>query len=396
MRHAGRVGFAEVDAQGPSPTEGVDRAQVRRYLGPSMSEERGEQAVDIERRKTDHIDLCVSGDVGFEAKTTLFEEVELVHDALPELHMDELDTSVTLFGKRLVAPIFIAAMTGGNERARAINLELARIAEEEGVGFGLGSQRAMLDPAVGRDRTYGVREVAPTALVLGNLGGVQARLASVEALRDLVARAGADALCIHLNPAMELVQPGGDRDFAGVLETLERLVGELGVPVVAKETGSGIGPAAARKLARAGVRHVDVSGAGGTSWVAVEMQRATGEAKRLGALLRDWGVPTAASVVCCAARRPSFETIIATGGVSNGVDVARAIALGASAAGIARPVLQALEQGGVESARAFLRRTCDELRAVMLLTGCRTVAELRNVDRLLGPRLSQWASLASR
>ncbi|MFO0548973.1 MAG: type 2 isopentenyl-diphosphate Delta-isomerase [Polyangiaceae bacterium] len=354
-----------------------------------------EPALDISQRKSDHIDLCATGDVAFKAKTTLFEEVELVHDALPEMTLDDIDPSLELFGKKLSAPIVIAAMTGGTEKARAINLELARIADEEGYGFGLGSQRAMLDASAGRDPTYDVRAVAPKVLLLGNIGGVQARASGRAALEDLVGRVRADALCVHLNPAMEIVQPGGDRDFSGIVDTLGELADELSIPVIAKETGCGIGPRAASKIAGAGVRHLDTSGAGGTSWVAVEMQRAAGDAKHLGTVLRDWGVPTAASVIVAARTRPRFHTVIATGGVSSGIDVAKAIALGAHAGGIARPVLQALTEGGPEGARAFLRRVKAEIMSVMLLVGARNLDELRDADVILGPQLERWRLLAS-
>ncbi|NUP10605.1 MAG: type 2 isopentenyl-diphosphate Delta-isomerase [Polyangiaceae bacterium] len=350
---------------------------------------------DIQQRKADHIDLCATGDVGFRAKTNLFDDVDLVHDALPELHVDEVDTSVTLFGKKLSAPIVIAAMTGGTEKARAINLELAKIADEEGYGFGLGSQRAMLDASAGRDPTYDVRKVAPKVLLLGNIGAVQARQSGLAALEDLVGRVQADALCIHLNPAMEIVQPGGDKDFTGIVDFLGEAADELSVPAIAKETGCGIGPRAAHKIASAGIRHLDVSGAGGTSWVAVEMQRARGDEKHLGTVLRDWGVPTAASVVIAAATRPRFNTIIATGGVSGGVDIAKAIALGAHAGGIARPVLQALTEGGPEGARAFLSRVRQEIKACMLLVGARNVSEMRSAPLIVGERLERWQRLAA-
>lgn len=349
---------------------------------------------EISSRKADHIDLCVSGDVGFHAKTTLFDAVELVHDALPELSLDDVDTSVTLFGKRLRAPIIIAAMTGGTERARGINRELAQIAEERGYGFGLGSQRAILK---GQPRdTYEVRDVAPTALVLGNIGGVQARTLATDAVRGLVDDVGADALCVHLNPAMEIVQPEGDRDFVGVVDALERLVAELGVPVIAKETGCGLGAQAVKKLAKAGVRHVDVSGAGGTSWVAVEAARAAGNARTLGDALREWGVPTAASVMIAHRVRPRFKTIIATGGVASGMDAAKAIALGAHAAGMARPVLQALVAGGRAGAVAFLNQAEAELRAIMLLVGARNVRDLQNAPIVLGPALERWTAASRR
>jgi isopentenyl-diphosphate Delta-isomerase len=344
---------------------------------------------DIGKRKADHIDLAARGDVAFRRTTTLFECVRLVHDALPELHLDEIDASVTLFGKRLRAPIVIAAMTGGTPRAGDLNRELARLAEKRGYGFGLGSQRAMhVDQS--RGDTYLVRDVAPTALVLGNVGVVQAREMSTADARALVDRVGADALCVHLNPAMEVVQPGGDRDFRGGLGALARLVAELGVPVVAKETGCGLSRPVVRRLYDAGVRHVDVSGAGGTSWVAVETQRAEGDAKALGQAFWDWGVPTAASVAY-AAREP-FETVIATGGVQSGLDVAKAIALGAHAAGLARPVLQALVNDGPEAAERFLDQVEAELRTAMLLTGSRRVGDLRRAGRIFTGELREWVS----
>jgi isopentenyl-diphosphate delta-isomerase len=224
-------------------------------------------------------------------------------------------------------------MTGGIERAATINRELSAIAEARGYGFGLGSQRAMhVDPSKGG--TFRVRDVAPTALILGNLGVVQARQMSTDEVRALVTDVGADALFIHLNPAMEIVQPGGDRDFTGAVATLGRLAAELGFPVIAKETVCGLSATAASQLLRAGVRHVDVSGAGGTSWVAVEMHRATSGERALGEAFREWGIPTAASVAWMAAAH--METIIATGGIGTGLDVAKAIALGASAAGSKR------------------------------------------------------------
>ncbi len=346
---------------------------------------------DIAGRKADHLELCATGDVGFRAKTTRLEDVELVHDSLPELALDEIDASVTVFGKRLRAPLFIAAMTGGTDRAREINRELASIAEERGYGFGLGSQRAMLGGE--RVDTFEVRAVAPTTVLLGNLGVVQARALGTAQIADLAARVGADALCIHLNPAQEIVQAGGDRDFKGAIATLERLVEELPIPVVAKETGCGLGPRAAAKLARAGVRHVDVSGAGGTSWVAVEAERATAGARALGDALREWGVPTAAAVAFARATRPRFRTIIATGGVGTGLDAARAIALGAHAVGIARPVLQAFVGGGRAGARAFLEGVEAELRAVMLLVGAANVEELRKAPRVIRGELRRWIEL---
>lgn len=345
---------------------------------------------NIEKRKADHIAITASGEADFRDKGTLLDEVHLVHDALPDRHLDEIDLSTTLFGKRLAAPVIISAMTGGTESAAAINRDLARAAEALGLGFGLGSQRAMV---VRPDLawTFTVRDVAPTTLVLGNLGLVQAREMETARVRELVAAVGADALCVHLNPAMELVQPGGDRDFRAGRETLARLHGELGVPVVAKETGCGLSRAVGRAVREIGITAVDVSGAGGTSWVGVETRRAEGAARRLGEEFWDWGIPTAASVGLLA---DLGLDIIATGGLRSGLDVARAIALGAAAGGLAAPVLRAWRSGGYDGAVAFLEEVIASVRAAVFLTGCRTPAELRRAPRVVGPRLRAWLEQA--
>jgi len=345
---------------------------------------------DISRRKDDHLDLATTGDVGFKQTTTLFECVRLVHDALPELAVEDIDTSVQVLGKRLRSPILIAAMTGGSERAERINKELASIAEERGYAFGLGSQRAM-HKHPSRSTTYAVRDVAPTALLLGNLGIVQAAQMSNTEVQSLVAVVGADALCIHLNPAMELVQDDGDRDFRGGLATLERLLG-LGLTLVVKETGCGLSSHVARRLRQIGVEHVDVSGAGGTSWVAVETHRASSARRPLGQAFWEWGIPTAASVALCAPH--GFKTIFATGGVGSGLDIAKAIALGASAGGIARKALQALETGGRLAALAFFDQLEAELRATMLLTGSSNLRALTKAPRLVSGELAEWIRVA--
>src|SRR5450432_1636076 len=344
---------------------------------------------DIADRKTDHLDLATSGDVGFKRTTTLFECVRLIHDALPDLDLDSVDLSCTVLGKTLRAPILIAGMTGGAARAERINLELAAIAEERGYAFGLGSQRAMLKRPETKS-SYAVRRVAPNALLLGNLGVVQASKMGSAEIQDLVGAVGADALCVHLNPAMEIVQEEGDRDFRGGLDTLARLVSELGLPVIAKETGCGLSHAVALKLRRVGVEHVDVSGAGGTSWVAVETQRAQAEKKALGQAFWEWGVPTAASVAWVHSH--GFETVFATGGMQSGLDIATAIALGASAGGIARSALQALERGGPSGARQFFAGIEAELRAALLLTGSANLAALRHASRVITGELKDWLS----
>lgn len=347
----------------------------------------------ISKRKNDHLDLATHGDVGFRNKTTLLECVELVHDALPELSLDEIDLRARILGRTLRAPIILAGMTGGTERARRVNRELAAVAEELGYGFGVGSQRPMLKDPATLD-TYQVRDVAPSVLLLGNIGGVQASAMPSGEVGALASAIGADALCVHLNPAMEVVQSEGDRDFRGVAATLERLAAELPCPVVAKETGCGISANVAERLGACGIRDVDVSGAGGTSWVAVEAERASVEDRPLGQAFWDWGIPTAASLLCVA--RARFRTVIATGGITSGLDAARALVLGAHAVGIARPVLQAFESGGRPRVIELLRGVERELKTALLLMGARDLAAARERPRLLRGELRHWQELVER
>lgn len=345
-----------------------------------------EQRALISQRKTDHINLCASGEVEFRSKGTLLDDLQLIHDALPDRHLDDVDLRTPLLGKVLAAPIVISAMTGGTDEAQEINRDLARIAEELGLGFGLGSQRAMLvRPET--TRTFVVRDVAPRVLLLGNIGLVQARDLTTAQVRSLVDGVGADALCVHLNPAMELIQPGGDRDFRGGLDTIARLHAELGVPVVVKETGCGLSRRVGQAVRRVGITAVDVSGAGGTSWVGVETRRAQADEKALGEELWDWGIPTGASV---AALSDLGLQIVATGGLRSGTDVAHALALGATAGGLAAPVLRAYKAGGYAGTVRYLQQVIATVRAITFLSGCQRPSELASAPRVLGSRLRAW------
>ena len=340
---------------------------------------------EIDRRKASHLALCATGDVEARGET-LLGEVHLLHDALPELSWEEIDLSVDLFGRQLQAPILISGMSGGAEEATALNRTLAAVAQKFGFGMGLGSQRAMLlHPELAA--SYRVRDVAPDILLLANLGAVQAREAGIAAVEDAVGSVGADALCIHLNPAQELVQDEGDRDFRGCLATLGELAAALPVPLLVKETGCGFAPGTAARLREAGVTWVDVSGAGGTSWTAVEALRGSPRQRRLGRSLREWGIPTAAALVF--ARRAGLRAV-ASGGIRDGGDAARALALGAEAVGLALPFLRAYTAGGAEGLREEASALTEALRAVMLLTGVRRVTDLRRVPRVLGPTLRSW------
>ncbi len=344
----------------------------------------------ISTRKADHLDLCTDGDVAFRDKTNLFEAVDLVHDALPELAVADVDLRTTFAGKTLSAPLIIAAMTGGVDRADAINRDLARVAEELGIGFAFGSQRPLLTKGI-RDG-YAVRDVAPTALLLGNIGVVQARQTPSATLTELIESCGTDALCVHLNPAMEVVQPEGDDDFRGGLDTLARLHADLSVPVIVKETGCGLSRRVGERIESIGIQWVDTSGAGGTSWVAVEAQRAEEHQQHLGQTYWDWGIPTAGSVAQLSGLGLG---ICATGGMTNGLMIAKAIALGACCGGIARPFLQAHATGGINAVRETAQRIIHEIRIACLLTGAATISELQDQPIIVAPPLAEWIPTGS-
>jgi isopentenyl-diphosphate delta-isomerase len=340
---------------------------------------------ELQERKLAHLALCAHEDVE-SRRSTLLEEVHLLHEALPDLSLGEIDLSVEMLGRRLRAPILISGMTGGAPRAGEINRALATVAQKYGFAMGLGSQRTLLGNPEAVD-TYQVRDVAPDVLLLGNVGAVQAREVDPERVAELVHSVHADALCVHLNAAQELVQQEGDRDFRGCLEAIAELVQSLPVPVVVKETGCGFAPATLARLREAGVSWVDVSGAGGTSWTRVESLRGTGRQREIGDLLRDWGIPTAVALVW--ARRAGLHTI-ASGGIRDAVDVVRALALGARVVGLALPFLRAHESAGLPGLIALAERLSEGLRALFLLVGARTTDEVARAPRVLGGGLSAW------
>lgn len=350
---------------------------------------------DPYQRKRDHIALCNTGEVGPGRGSPggLFDEVWLVHDAMPELSMDALDTTTRLLDHTLRAPVMVTGMTGGPPEAGEINRGIARICDRLGLAFGVGSQRVITKADISA-ATFTVRDVAPDVALFGNIGVNQARDLGVEAVRALMDRIGADYMAVHLNPAMELVQPGADADsdFRAGYETIARLVDALDGRVLVKECGTGLSPRVVRRLHRAGVRAVDVSGSGGTSWVKVEALRAKDRLAALGHLFADWGIPTAAATAMAHGIGPQ---IVASGGVGDGLTAGKALALGADVVGCARPVLQAFldeDGGGAEGAEAFLDAFVQGIRMVMALTGCRTPAALRRAPRVVGPRLAAWVA----
>jgi len=349
---------------------------------------------EIEKRKERHLRLSLDENVQSDIGTG-FEDVRLIHRALPEIDLEEIDTETELFGKKLSSPLIVSAITGGTGFAKEINSTLAEVAEELGIGIGVGSQRiALEDPGVEHTFTV-VREKAPSSLVMGNIGCPQLSLGwGVDEAKRCVDMINADALGIHMNPLQEAVQVGGDTQYKGVLDKIKEITGELGTPVVMKETGCGISREVAMSLEAAGASALEVSGVGGTSWAAVEHHIAKVEGKKsqetLGDALWNWGIPTAISVV-----ETSGSTelkIIASGGLRTGVEMAKAVSLGADAVGIAKPFLEKAVEGK-EALREHVEDILREFRTVMFLVGAKNVEELRNVPVVVLGRTSEWLSL---
>lgn len=339
----------------------------------------------IGSRKLDHLKLCQEMDVEYRDKTTLLENVHLVHQALAGLSFDGIRTETRFMGRRLKAPLLIGALSGGVEEARDLNRDLAKAAQRLGIGLCLGSQRPMLeDPKAAG--SYQVRRWAPDVPIVGNVGIQQAAKAGVGRLAGLVRSIGADGLAIHLNAAQELSQSEGDRSFPDGSAVLKALSRRLPGRVMVKETGCGISREAASRIKAAGVRIVDVAGAGGTSWPWVERLRSPrrGTKRRW---LDEWGIPTAVSL---------FEVqglglqIVASGGVRNGLDAAKCLALGADLVAMALPVLRSHGRGGLDGVVGFLSGVIEELKTVMLLSGAGDLQALARTGPVITGNLKEW------
>jgi isopentenyl-diphosphate delta-isomerase len=327
-------------------------------------------------RKAEHIRINLEENVQFPRLTTGFEQYTFMHQAVPEIDLSAVSTRCRFLGKQLQAPLLISSMTGGTDEARQINRNLALAAQEAGIAMGLGSQRAAIERPALAD-TFRVRDVAPDIVLFANVGAVQLNYGyGIEQCQRAVDMVEADALILHFNVLQEAVQPEGDTNFAGLLSRIEQVCRSVSVPVIAKEVGWGFSEQAARQLVDAGIRIIDVAGSGGTSWSEVEYHRAPTEFHaQVAAAFADWGIPTAHSLIYARRAGPDVA-LIASGGVRNGIDVAKAIALGAQLVGLAGPFLKS----SVISSEAVLetiRLLRTQLSIAMLCVGASDLASLR-------------------
>jgi isopentenyl-diphosphate delta-isomerase len=349
-------------------------------------------APKTQERKNDHLDICLRENVQARKITTGFEDLHLVHNALPEINLKDIDTSTTVFNHRFTAPIIVEAMTGGTSYTIKINVALARAVQELGLGMGVGSQRVALENPDVETSFKIVRKEAPEAFVIANLGAVQLTQGyGVKEAKKAVQMLKADALAIHLNPLQEAIQFEGETSYTGVTKAIQKIAKGLKVPVLVKETGCGIASPEAEQLESIGVAGIDVAGAGGTSWAAVEYFRAKDRDdeyhQQLGEAFWDWGISTAASLieVVQKVRIP----VIASGGIRSGIDAAKALAVGSSLVGMAYPVLEPAVHGS-EEVKKKLRVIIGELRNAMFLVGASSLAELKKVPVVATGKMNHW------
>ncbi len=336
---------------------------------------------DTQTRKADHLRICLEEDVQFRQLTNGLERYRFTHCCLPELDFSDIDLNVTFLGKKLGVPLLISSMTGGTEQAKLINYRLAEVAQSYRLAMGVGSQRvAVENPQVAH--TFAIRSLAPDALLFANLGAVQLNYTyGLEQCLRVVEILEADALILHFNPLQECIQPHGDTNFKGLLDKIHNLCNKISVPVIAKEVGNGISASMAKKLIEAGVSAIDVAGAGGTSWAKVESERAENSLQRkLGKTFADWGLPTAECIVQIRNQYPTIP-LIASGGLRDGMEVAKAIALGADLAGLAFPFLQAAAQSP-QAVEELVELLIAEIKTVLFCTGNANLVQLQQSEAL--------------
>lgn len=331
-----------------------------------------------EGRKDDHILINLQQNVQFPDLTTGLEAYRFVHCAIPEIDLADVDIRVSLFGKTLGSPLFISSMTGGTARARQINRQLAEAAQVHKLAMGVGSQRAAIEDTT-LVSTFEIRDIAPDILLFANFGAVQLNYGyGIDAARRAIDMIEADALILHFNVLQEAVQPEGDTNFKGLLGQVERICQQLACPVIAKEVGWGFSPDNVRDLVNAGVAAIDVAGSGGTSWSEVEYYRAPNASHaQVARAFANWGIPTAEAIIYAVEAAPTLP-ILASGGLRDGIDIAKCIALGATAAGMASPLLKAADQS-TDTLHELIDIVNKQLKIAMLCTGTQTIDELKQV-----------------
>lgn len=331
---------------------------------------------NTQTRKDEHLRICLEEDVQFQQITHGLEKYHFTHSCLPELDFAQVDISTSFLNRTLAAPLLISSMTGGTEKAKTINSRLAEVAQTYGLAMGVGSQRVAVEKPEVRD-TFAVRSLAPDIPLFANIGAVQLNYSyGLTQCLEIVELLQADALILHFNPLQECIQPQGDRNFKELLDKIHDVCSQIPVPVIAKEVGNGISGKIACQLIQAGVKAIDVAGAGGTSWAKVESERAdNGLQRSLGETFRDWGIPTADCILQVRSLAPTIP-LIASGGLRNGLEVAKAIALGADIAGLAWPFLAAASES-TEALHGLVQLLIAEIKTSLFCTGMGSLGELK-------------------
>ncbi|RKQ33185.1 type 2 isopentenyl-diphosphate Delta-isomerase [Oceanobacillus halophilus] len=335
----------------------------------------------INQRKTEHIRLCLTGNVEGVNKSTGLEGIHFIHNALPEIDFNEIKINTEFLGSNLKAPFLVSSMTGGSELATTINQNLARAAEEKGWVMALGSTRAMLESDAHKE-SFLIREYAPTVPLIVNLGVVQLNYGyGAEEAQRIVDLTNADSIVLHFNTLQEAVQDGGDLNFKDLLPKIEEVCKAVNVPVGAKEVGFGIDGTVAEQLYNAGISYIDVAGAGGTSWSQVEKLRSKDPLKRAAAeAFNNWGIPTKDCIVSVRSKLPEVP-LVSSGGMKTGVDAAKAITIGADLIGFARQLLQAATES-TEAVITTMEQIELELKMTMFGIGVKNLTELKNTKRV--------------
>ena len=340
-------------------------------------------------RKAAHLEICTDPAINLETGESWFDHLSFEHRSLPELNWSDLDTHTQFLGRSVRLPLFISSMTGGSDEGYRLNKELARAAQQARIPVGMGSIRILFrKPEVFEH--FRLRDLAPDVPLWANIGAQQlvaeAEKDRFQSLKELTKRLEVDAVAVHLNPGQELFQDEGDRDFRGLKEALKRYIGQAGLPVIVKETGFGIAPDEARQLWKAGAAYIDTAGTGGTNWLAVEAWRSSPETRLAAEAFDSWGWPTALLTAVLGRRRPT--PLLASGGLRTGLDLAKALAWGAAAGGMALPFIRAAQEKGHEGVLAVIEGIEKALLTTMLLSGARSLDDLRKVPLEVSPRFA--------